>query len=70
MIHDGAGPSGMGIEPAGWMFGSAAAGATEPPATLVPITISDAASAVESLPMTDERNRPADAPAGVLTPRC
>jgi len=60
----------MGTEPAGWMFGSAEAGATEPPATVVPITISDAASAVESLPMTDQRNRSAEAHAGVLKPGC
>ena len=57
MIHDGGRPSGMGIEPPAGYSALPKPGATEAAAIVVPITISDAARAVESLPMTDQRNR-------------
>ena len=56
MIQAGAGPSGIGTEPTGWMLGSAAAGAGQPIAA-VPIvtaptmTAMDADTAALSLPM-------------------
>ena len=48
MIHDGAGPSGTGTEPTGWMLGSANAGVLDANSVI------QAATAAASLPMADE----------------
>ena len=55
-IQAGAGPSGMGIEPAGCMLGSANAGTTAPPARVDANSVIDAANAAAILPMGDEPN--------------